>query len=80
MPTTIAVDGAQAKLKELIQRPAPGEEIILTDNERPVAKLMREPTKPNPGRRPPPGLGNGMITFIASDFDAPLEDMKEYME
>ena len=29
---------------------------------------------------PAPGLGKGMITFIAPDFDAPLEDMKEYME
>ena len=31
-------------------------------------------------QRPGPGLGRGMITFIAADFDAPLDCMKEYME
>jgi Rv0623-like transcription factor len=30
-------------------------------------------------QRPAPGLGRGMITFIAADFDAPLDCMKEYM-
>ena len=32
--------------------------------------------KPRPG----PGLCAGMIEYMAPDFDAPLEDMKEYME
>ena len=30
--------------------------------------------------RPGPGVCKGMITYMAPDFDAPLEDMKEYME
>ena len=67
VPTTITLDEAQAKLKGLIRQMAPGEEVILTDNERPVAKLVTEPVKPPPGLRPPPGLGKGMITFIAPD-------------
>jgi prevent-host-death family protein len=80
MSTTITVDEAQAKLKELIHQMAPGEEVIITENQQPVAKLVNEQPKPKTGLRPPPGLGKGMITFIAPDFDAPLEDMKEYME
>jgi hypothetical protein len=44
----------------------PGDEVILTRN-------------PQPKQRPGPGLGKGMITIIDPDFDAPLEDMKEYM-
>ncbi len=32
MPMTITVDEAQARLKELIQRMAPGAELILTDD------------------------------------------------
>ena len=80
MPTTITVDEAQAKLRELIQRMAPGEEVILTENQQPVARLVSAPAKLNPGLRLPPGPGKGMITFIAPDFGAPLEDMKEYME
>jgi len=35
-----------------------------------------EPRKPRPG----PGLFKGVITYMAPDFDAPLEDLKEYME
>jgi hypothetical protein len=31
-------------------------------------------------QRPAPGLGRGMIKFIAPDFDAPLDCMKDYME
>jgi hypothetical protein len=38
------------------------------------------PEGPAGKRRPGPGLGCGMITFIAPDFDAPLDPMKEYME
>jgi antitoxin (DNA-binding transcriptional repressor) of toxin-antitoxin stability system len=80
MPLMITVDEAQAKLKQLIQQMGPGEEVILTENQQPVAKLVSEPAKPAPKQRPGPGLCKGMITFIAPDFDAPLEDMKEYME
>jgi prevent-host-death family protein len=80
MSTTITVDEAQAKLKELIHRMAPGEEVIITENEQPVAKLVSEPAQPPRKQRPGPGLCKGMITSIAPDFDAPLEDMKEYME
>jgi prevent-host-death family protein len=80
MSTTITVDEAQAKLKELIHHMVPGEEIIITENQEPVAKLVSEPAKPQLKQRPGPGLCKGMITYIAPDFDAPLEDMKEYMQ
>jgi antitoxin (DNA-binding transcriptional repressor) of toxin-antitoxin stability system len=77
MSTTITVDEAQARLKELIQQMAPGEEVIITENQQQVAKLVSQPTKrPRPG----PGLGKGSIIYMAPDFDAPLEDMMEYME
>ena len=75
----VTIEDAQANLKELIHQLSPGEELIITENQQTVAKLVSQvPSKP--GLRPPPGLGKGMITFIADDFDAPLEDMKEYME
>ena len=80
MTATIAIDEAQANLKELIHQLAPGEEVIITENQQPVAKLVGELPKAKHGLRPPPGLGKGMITFIAPDFDAPIDDMKEYMQ
>jgi prevent-host-death family protein len=78
MSATITIDEAQAKLKELIRQMAPGDEVIITENQQPVARLVSEPPKLK--QRPGPGLCKGMITFVAPDFDAPLEDMKEYME
>jgi antitoxin (DNA-binding transcriptional repressor) of toxin-antitoxin stability system len=80
MSTTITVDEAQAKLKHLIHQMTPGEEIIISENEEPVAKLVREQAKPQRKQRPGPGLCKGMVTYIAPDFDAPLDDMKEYMQ
>ena len=80
MSATVTLEEAQAKLKEIIHQLTPGEELVITENELPVAKLVCEQTKPQIKPRPGPGLGKGMITFIAPDFDAPLQDMKEYME
>ena len=80
MSATITIEEAQSKLKELIHQLAPGEEVIITENQQPVAKLVSEPPLPKAGLRPPPGLGKGMITFIAPDFEAPLGNMKSMME
>jgi antitoxin (DNA-binding transcriptional repressor) of toxin-antitoxin stability system len=76
----MASEDIKQSLPELLDSLAPGDEIILTRNRQPVAKLVREASKPQPKQRPGPGVCKGMITYIAPDFDAPLEDMKEYME
>jgi prevent-host-death family protein len=77
MSTTISVEEAQAHLKELIGRLAPGEEVVITDDNNPVAKLVGQPS-PKSRLRPPPGLGKGMITIV-SDGDDHLKDFAEYM-
>ena len=77
MSATITVEEAQAHLMELIHKLAPGEEVVITENQRPVAKLVGEQPK---ALRPGPGLGKGSILYMDPDFDEPLEDMKEYME
>lgn len=77
MSLTITVEEAQASLKQLIHKLAPGEELVITENQKPVAKLVGEQPKPP---RPAPGLGKGSVLYMAPDFDEPLEEMKEYME
>lgn len=78
MQTTMAVEDIKLTLPELLDSLAPGDEVILTRNHQPVAKLVTDqPTQKPP--RPGPGLCKGMITYMAPDFDAPLDDMKEYM-
>lgn len=78
MATLITLQEVQAKLKQLIDNLAPGEEIVITENQRPVARLVGERTARLP--RPAPGLGKGSILYMAPDFDAPLEEFKEYTE
>ncbi len=80
MSTIITVEEAQATLKELIHQMSPGEEVVITENQQPIAKLVSQPAKATKPSRPGPGLCKGTITYMAPDFDAPLEDMKEYME
>ena len=80
MQMTMAVDDITISLPELLDSLSPGDELILTRNQQPVGKLVSEAPKPTTKARPGPGLGKGMITFIAPDFDAPLDCLKEYME
>jgi len=78
MSAFITIEDTQATLKELISKLAPGEEVVITDNERPVARLI---ATPGTGRKPrQPGTLKGTVLYMAPDFDAPLEDFKEYME
>ena len=78
MSCPITVDEAQATLKKLISQLAPGEEVVITDNQQPVAKLIATPRTPRKPRQP--GTLRGTVLYMAPDFDAPLEDFKEYME
>jgi len=75
---TVSVDEAQARLRELIENLAPGQEVVITENQQPVARLVSEKPTPSPGRRPPPGLGKGHITILCDD-DEHLKDFAEYM-
>jgi antitoxin (DNA-binding transcriptional repressor) of toxin-antitoxin stability system len=78
MVAVLTVAEAQATLKELIETLAKGDEIVLTENEQPVAKLIGE--RGVPSMRPAAGLGKGSVVYMAPDFDEPLEEFKEYVE
>ena len=76
----ISMQEAQATLPELIHRLRPGEAMQITEDGRPVAvvTIVMGPHRV-PAERT---LGNqaGSVLYMAPDFDASLEDMKEYME
>jgi antitoxin (DNA-binding transcriptional repressor) of toxin-antitoxin stability system len=76
MPS-VTIEVAQALLAELIHRLLPGEELVITENDVPVAKLSRSEVKAQWPRTA--GSAKGKI-WMAPDFDAPLEEFKEYME
>ena len=72
---TIELERAKMKLVELLEQAAAGEDIVITKNDKPFVKLVSE----QPARRPrQAGSALGQI-IIADDFDALIEDFKEYM-
>jgi antitoxin (DNA-binding transcriptional repressor) of toxin-antitoxin stability system len=76
--STVTLEDAQTRLGELIAGLQPGEEIVITSAERAVARIVGEPQPaPQPRRL---GMLKGSVLYTAPDFDAPLDDFKEYME
>ena len=71
----ITIEEAQAKLADLIHNLTPGEELVITENNQPVAKLVASTP---PRLRPEPGLCKGWITIV-SDDEEHLKEFAEYM-
>ena len=70
--TTATIEEVQAHLPALIAQLKPGEEVVIVERDRPVARLVGEP------RQRKLGDGIGKLTIVEDD-DAHLEDFKEYM-
>jgi antitoxin (DNA-binding transcriptional repressor) of toxin-antitoxin stability system len=73
---TATIQEAQVHLSSLIAQLKPGEELVIIERNRPVARLVAEPSE-EPGPRKP-GIAIGKLKIIEDD-DAHLEDFKEYM-
>jgi antitoxin (DNA-binding transcriptional repressor) of toxin-antitoxin stability system len=65
---------AQAHLKELVEKAGRGEEVILAEGGKAVAKIVPFGAAQAKRRF---GSARGLIR-LGPDFDAPLEDMREY--
>jgi prevent-host-death family protein len=74
---TVTLQEAQARLAELIEQLRAGEEIVITRDQQPVARLVGAGTPPPRPRQP--GTLKGTVRYMAPDFDAPLEDCKDSM-
>jgi len=72
----VDLNEAKRHLADFIDIALGGEEIIITQDGKPVLTLMRV-TAPKTRRKA--GSAKGLIT-MASDFDAPLEDFRAYMQ
>jgi prevent-host-death family protein len=74
---TVALEKAQATLADLLKQVAGGEEFTITENGEPKAKLSavqgHKPAEAHAGSLP------GKI-WMSPDFDAPLDDFKDFMK
>jgi len=77
MTVTVSIEEAQDNLKDLIEKLAPGDELVIIEGNRPIAKLTSESKKSGKFRKP--GLGKGMLTIV-NDDDSHLEDFAEYIQ
>jgi antitoxin (DNA-binding transcriptional repressor) of toxin-antitoxin stability system len=75
--TAITVEEAQANLPQIIAGLKPGEEVVITDQGQPLVRLVRSERTSWPCKA---GSAKDTTHWMSPDFDAPLDDFKEYME
>lgn len=75
--TTVNIDDASTHLPEIISRLSPGEQLIIVDAGQPLATLTRAPARQWPCQA---GSAQESRHWMAPDFDAPLDEFREYME
>lgn len=71
MTLEVDIEEAQQRLLDLIQAVEQGDAVIITRHRQPLIQLIPVP-------QPQFGSARGLLT-IADDFDAPLDDFREYM-
>ena len=76
--TQVSIQEAQARLTDLIHHLTPGDEVVITENNRPVARLVPTTAPSQKPRRP--GTLRGTVLYMGPDFDAPLDDLMDYMQ
>jgi antitoxin (DNA-binding transcriptional repressor) of toxin-antitoxin stability system len=72
----VNIHEAKTNLSKLIQEAIEGKEVIIARDNQPLVRLEVLP-EAKPQRRI--GQAKDLVLYLADDFDAPLDDFKEYM-
>lgn len=76
----VRLEDAVNSFSLLIQKVLKGEEVFITENQKPIVKLVSVSTAlAKPKKLIKAGSAKGLIK-IAANFDEPLEDFREYMQ
>lgn len=75
--STMKPHEAQEQLVDIVHRLAPGDEVIIIEDDRPIARIL---PAPEVAERIPRQPGTLRHTVLYMAPDAPLDDFKEYME
>ena len=72
----VTIDAAEHHLRELVERAANGDDVVITGpKDVPLARIVSARA---PGGKRLAGMAKGEI-WMSDDFDAPLDDFREYM-
>ena len=74
----VLLEEAGSQLSHLVDQAQGGEEVIIISGTTPVAKIVPIPTEVPEPRKGGFGSGKYALIYMADDFDAPLEDFKDY--
>ncbi len=77
MKEEFTIHAAKTNLSKLIRRALAGDEIIIAKGKKPLVKLVVIEQATN--KRKVGGCSD-FVKYMADDFDAPLEDMHEFMD
>lgn len=72
----LSVNEVHARLPELVKQIASGDEVVITDHDQPVARLISQaPSRPQARR---PGSARGKLRILVED-DEHLDDFRDFM-
>jgi antitoxin (DNA-binding transcriptional repressor) of toxin-antitoxin stability system len=74
---TVNLDDAKAHLPEIISGMNPGEQVVIAKQGEPLATLTRASAAQWPCKA---GSARDIKHWMAPDFDAPLDEFREYTE
>lgn len=77
---TVTVKQVRSRIDSLLERVADGEEVVITKDDKPLARLVAAGGESSPAATPVPQPGNakGALLYMAEDFNAPLAEFEEY--
>lgn len=73
--TLVSLEQAQANLPDLLHNLVPGDELVVMENDKPIAKIVTPEPRPESRRL---GTMAGTVLHMAPDFDAPLDEFQDF--
>ncbi len=73
----VTVSEAQERFPALLEQLAPGETLLIVVNNQTIARITREKVLASTCKA---GSAKATEHWVADDFDAPLDDLAEYMQ
>lgn len=77
--STVPLEDAASRFTQIIEQVSKGEEVVVVRGTTPIAKIVPILTEASEPRKGGFGSAKDKLIYMADDFDAPLEDFKDYM-